>query len=192
MDEITAQAVEELGRCPASTMGPTSGVPQLDQIVNVNSAEGQVSEEADYGDTITSIESAAAGLPDVSNDVLTYSEQRVTDVLGRGDDEIVVRVYGADQAILETKAEDVKATIAGIDLENLRVELPAEEPTIEVQPDVASAEQYGSHPATFAGPRRPCCRAWWWGTCSRSRRCSTWPSGACRRSARARPTSRTC
>ena len=80
--------------------------------------------------------------------MLTYSEQRIADVLGRGDDEIVVRVYGADQAILETKAEDVKATIAGIDgLENLRVELPAEEPTIEVQLDMASApSSTGSKP----------------------------------------------
>lgn len=151
MDEITAQAVDELRALPGiDDVGAHVGrAVQSDQIVNVNSAEVwvSVSEAADYGDTIASIESAAAGLPDVSNDVLTYSEQRVTDVLGRGDDEIVVRVYGADQAILETKAEDVQTTIAGIDgLENLRVELPAEEPTIEVQPDVARAEQYGLAP----------------------------------------------
>ena len=151
MDEITAQAVNEFRSLPGiDDVGAHVGrAVQSDQIVNVNSAEVwvSVSEEADYEDTIASIESAATGLPDVSNDVLTYSEQRVTDVLGRGDDEIVVRVYGADQSILETKAEDVRATIAGIDgLENLRVELPAEEPTIEVQPDVARSEQYGLAP----------------------------------------------
>jgi Cu/Ag efflux pump CusA len=89
----------------------------------------------------------AGGLPDVSIDVLTYSEQRVTDVLGRGDDEIVVRVYGQDQQILETKAEEVRAAIAGIDgLENARVDLPPEEPTIVVEPDIARAERYGLAP----------------------------------------------
>ncbi len=122
---------------------------QSDQIVNVNSAEVWVSvdESADYDDTIASIEAAAGGLPDVSNDVLTYSEQRITDVLGRSDDEIVVRVYGQDQQILETKAEEVRAAIAGIDgLENPRVQLPAEEPTIEVEPDIGRAEQHGLAP----------------------------------------------
>jgi Cu/Ag efflux pump CusA len=151
MDEITAQAVEELRGLPGvDDVGAHVGrAVQSDQIVNVNSAEVWVSVNgsADYNDTIAAIESVAGGLPDVSNDVLTYSEQRVTDLLGRGDDEIVVRVYGADQQILETKAEEVRAAIAGIDgLENPGVELPAEASTIEVRPDVLRAGQYGLAP----------------------------------------------
>ena len=151
MDEITAQAVEELRSLPGiDDVGAHVGrAMQSDQIVNVNSAEVWVSVNgaADYDDTIASIESVAGGLPDVSSDVLTYSEQRVTDVLGRGDDEIVVRIYGQDQEILESKAEEVRAAIAGIDgIENARVDLPAEEPTIEVQPDIARATAYGLAP----------------------------------------------
>jgi Cu/Ag efflux pump CusA len=151
MDEITAQAVEELRSLPGvDDVGAHVGrAIQSDQIVNVNSAEVWVSVagSADYDETIGSIESVAGGLPDVSNDVLTYSEQRVTDVLGRGDDEIVVRVYGQDQQILETKAEEVRAAIAGIDgLENARVDLPPEEPTIEVEPNIAQAQRYGLAP----------------------------------------------
>jgi Cu/Ag efflux pump CusA len=151
MDEITAQAVEELRAVPGiDDVGAHVGrAVQSDQIVNVNSAEVWVSLDGstDYGDTIAAIESAAGGLPDVSNDVLTYSEQRITDILGRGDDEIVVRIYGQDQQILETKAEEVRGAIAGIDgLENAEVQLPAEEPTIEVEPDIARAERYGLAP----------------------------------------------
>ncbi len=151
MDEITAQAVEELRSLPGiADVGAHVGrAIQSDQIVNVNSAEVWVSIDgsAGYDETIASIESVAGGLPEVSNDVLTYSEQRVTDVLGRGDDEIVVRVYGQNQQILETKAEEVRAAITGIDgIENPRVDLPPDEPTIEVEPDIARAESYGLAP----------------------------------------------
>ena len=151
MDEITAQAVEELRSLPGiDDVGAHVGrAVQSDQIVNVNSAEVWVGIDgsADYDEAIASIEDVARGLPDVSNDVLTYSEQRITDVLGRGDDELVTRIYGQDQQILASTAEDVRAAIAGIDgIENPRVDLPAEEPTIEVQPDIGRAQQHGLAP----------------------------------------------
>jgi Cu/Ag efflux pump CusA len=151
MDQITAQAVEELGSVSGidDVSAHVGRAIQSDQIVNVNSAEVWVSvnESADYDDTIASIESVARGLQDVSSDVITYSEQRITEVLGRGDDELVVRIYGQNQRILESKAEEVRAAIAGIDgLEAARVELPAKETTIEVQPDIVRAQQYGLAP----------------------------------------------
>lgn len=151
MDAITAQAVEELRSLPGiEDVGAHVGrAVQSDQIVNVNSAEVWVSVDgsADYDDTIAEIESVAGGLPDVTNDVLTYSEQRITDVLGRGGDEIVVRVYGQNQDVLEAKAEEVRAAIAGIDgIENARADLPADEPTIEVEPIIEEAESVGLAP----------------------------------------------
>ena len=151
MDAITAQAVDELRSLPGiEDVGAHVGrAVQSDQIVNVNSAEVWVSvdADADYGDTVGAIESVAGGLPDVTNDVLTYSEQRITDVLGRGSDEIVVRIYGQDQAILEDKAQEVREAIAGIDgVENARADLPADEPTIEVEPIIEEAESVGLAP----------------------------------------------
>ena len=151
MDAITAQAVEELRALPGiEDVGAHVGrAVQSDQIVNVNSAEVWVSIDgaADYGDTITAIESVAGGLPDVTTDVLTYSEQRITEVLGRGDDEIVVRVYGQNQDVLAAKAEEVRAAIAGIDgIENAEAELPLQEPTIEVEPFIEEAESVGLAP----------------------------------------------
>ena len=151
MDEITAQAVGELRALSGiNDVGAHVGrAVQSDQIVNVNSAEVwvNVDETADYDETIGAIEAAANGLPDVSNDVMTYSEQRITDLLGESDDDIVVRVYGQDQQILETKAEEVRGAIAEIDgLEDPRIQLPTEEPTIEVEADIGRAEAYGLAP----------------------------------------------
>jgi Cu/Ag efflux pump CusA len=151
MDEITAQAVEQLRSTPGITdVGAHVGrAIQSDQIVNVNSAEVwvNIAPSADYDETVAAIESVAGGLPDVAGDVSTYSEQRVTEVLGGDDREMVVRIYGQDQQILEGKAEEVRSAIAGIDgLENLHVDIPLEEPTIEVQPDIAAAERYGLAP----------------------------------------------
>ncbi len=151
MDEITAQAVEELRAVPGiGGVGAHVGrAVQSDQIVNVNSAEVWVSidDSADYDETISSIESVAVALPETTSDVLTYSEQRVTDVLGRGDDSLVVRVYGQDQEVLEAKAQEVQAAVAGIEgIEQADVKLPPEEPTIEVEPDILAAEQAGLSP----------------------------------------------
>jgi Cu/Ag efflux pump CusA len=151
MDEITAQAVEQLrSMSEIADVGAHVGrAIQSDQIVNVNSAEVWVSIDpsADYDETIASIESVARDLPDVSSDVSTYSEQRVTEVLGGAEREIVVRIYGQDQQILEAKAEEVGSAIAGIDgLEDVQVDIPPEQPTIEVQPDIAVAQRYGLAP----------------------------------------------
>ena len=151
MDEITAQAVDDLRSLPGiRNVGAHVGrAVQSDQIVNVNSSEVWVSvdETADYDEAIDAIESVAGGLTDVSHDVLTYSEQRITDVLGRGGDEIVVRVYGQNQAVLESKAEEVRDAIASIDgIQNPRADLPPDEPTIEVEPDIAQAESVGLAP----------------------------------------------
>jgi Cu/Ag efflux pump CusA len=151
MDEITTQAVEEIRAVPGvADVGAHVGrAIQSDQIVNVNSAEVWVGidEGADYEDAIDSIESVAQGLPDVSSEVSTYSEQRVSDVLGTSGDEVVVRIYGQDQSVLEIKAEEVTDAIAGIDgVENARVDLPPQEPTIEIQPSIAGAQRYGLAP----------------------------------------------
>ncbi len=67
MDEITAQAVEELRSLPGvDDVGAHVGrAVQSDQIVNVNSAEVWVSIDpsADYDDTIAAIESVGRRAP---------------------------------------------------------------------------------------------------------------------------------
>ena len=151
MDEITTQAVDELRALPGvdDVAAHVGRAVASDQVVNVNAAEVWVSvgASADYDETVAAIESAAGGFEDVESDVLTYSEQRVTDVLGRGEDEIVVRLYGQDPQILEAKADEVRTAITGIDgLEDAQVDVPLAESTIQVEPDIELAESHGLAP----------------------------------------------
>lgn len=151
MDELTSQIVDDLGDVAGiDGIGAHVGrAIQSDQIVNVNSAEIwiRISEEADYTATIRQIEVIAAQQPDVSADVTTYSDQRVTEVLGGDDDRLVVRVYGENPATLESTANEVLAAISTVDgVESPRLELPAEEPTIEVEVDLDRARAVGLKP----------------------------------------------
>ncbi|MGH8902284.1 MAG: efflux RND transporter permease subunit [Egibacteraceae bacterium] len=152
MDAITAQAVNELrGLKGVAGVGAHVGrAVTSDQLVNVNSAEIWVNldSSADYDATVSAIKEVVDGYrQDVSSDVLTYSQQRVTDVLGGNEDELVVRTYGEDAEVLRRKAEEVQVLLAGIDgVDDPRVELPPEEPTLEIQVDLARAQAFGIKP----------------------------------------------
>ncbi|MEX0985491.1 MAG: efflux RND transporter permease subunit [Actinomycetota bacterium] len=151
MDEITAQAVGEIGALPGiNAVGAHVGrAIQSDQVVNVNAAEVWINIDAaaDYDATLAAIRGVAGGLPDADTDVFTYSEQRITEVLGRKDAEIMVRVYGEDPDVLEDTAEAVRESIAGIDgVVDPQVRRSADEATIEVEADIAQAERFGISP----------------------------------------------
>ena len=151
MDEITAQAVAELGALPGvRNVGAHVGRAVMsDQIVNVNSAEiwANIDPSAGYGATVAAIEEAVSGYHEISRDVLTYSEQRISDVLQRTGGEIVVRVYGDSLDVLRDEAKKVQGLLAGIEgVDDPQVDLPAEEPTLEVQVDLARAQAFGIKP----------------------------------------------
>lgn len=151
MDEITARAVGEL-RSLAGVAGVGAHVGRAvmsDQAVNVNAAQIWVNLDpsAGYDATVAAIETVVEGYPEISGDVLTYSEQRITDVLQRRDDDIVVRIYGESREVLRSKAEEVQGVLAGIEgVDGPRVELPADEPTLEVRVDLARAQAFGIKP----------------------------------------------
>jgi Cu/Ag efflux pump CusA len=151
MNEIAAEAVGEVRSLPGvANIGAHVGRAVMsDQVVNVNSAEIWINIEpsADYSATLTAIENVAEASPDVSSEVLTYSDQRIADVLPQHDDEITVRLYGQDTNVLRTKADEVEALLADIEgVDNPEVELPAEEPTVEVVVDLARAQAVGIKP----------------------------------------------
>ena len=118
-----------------------------DQIVNVNSAEIwiNIDRSADYGATLAAIQDAAEGSSDVSSDVLTYSEQRIKDVLhskttrsscvstGR-----IPRCCGPGRRI-----QGVLGDIEGVDSPQVQL---ADEPTLEVEVDLARAQAVGIKP----------------------------------------------
>ena len=151
MDEITAKAVDDLSTLSGvENVGAHVGrAVSSDQVVNVNSAEVWVNigESADYDDTLAAIEGVSRDLPDVSADVLTYSEQRVTDLLGGVQDEIVVRIYGENPQVLEDKADEIQGVIGGIaGIEDATVQRTADEPTIEIEADIERAREFGIKP----------------------------------------------
>ncbi len=152
MDTVMAEAVSAVGSLPGvRDVGAHVGrAITSDQIVNVNSGEMWVSVDpsADHEATIAAIDDAMDGIDQISHDVTTYSAQRVTEILGRpGTDDLVVRVYGEDPAVLQETAEQVRTSVANVDgVVEPTVEMPAVEPTIEVEVDLAAAEANGIKP----------------------------------------------
>ena len=151
MTRVTAQARNELKAIPGvRDVGAHVGRAVMsDQTVNVNSSELWVSVDpsADYDRTVADIQRVVSGYPGLDGEVLTYPKQRIDAVLGGGDDGLVVRIYGQDLEILRAKAEEVRKLVAGVDgTANHQVEQLVEEPTLEIEVDLAKAQEVGIKP----------------------------------------------
>jgi Cu/Ag efflux pump CusA len=151
MNRITTQASRELAAIPGvSNVGAQVGrAVTSDQVVNVNSAElwVRLDASADYGATVAAVRGVIDGYPGLARDVMTFTEERVEDVLAGSDDDLTVRIYGEDLAVLRDKAEDVRQLLAGTEgVVAPRAKFPEEEPTVEVEVDLAAAERYGVRP----------------------------------------------
>jgi Cu/Ag efflux pump CusA len=151
MTEITKQAVQDLGSLPGvvNVGGQVGRAVMSDQIVNVNSGEVwvKVDPAADYDATVAAIEDTVGRYRDVSTDVLTHSEERVTDVLGRSGDDLVVRIYGENPEVLNAKADELRALIDDLNgVVRARVDRPLDEPTLEVEVDLERAQAAGVKP----------------------------------------------
>jgi CzcA family heavy metal efflux pump len=151
MNELTTQIVRELGTLSGiSNVGAHVGRATMsDQVVNVNSGEiwVKLDPSTDYGATIATIEDVVDDYRELSSEVLTYSERRVTEVLEQDDNEIVVRVYGENSDVTRSKAEELEGLISEVDgIDDPRVEFATEEPTLEVEVDLARAHALGLSP----------------------------------------------
>jgi Cu/Ag efflux pump CusA len=151
MDEITAQAIDDLGSLAGvRDVGAHVGRAVLsDQVVNVNSGEIWVTIDpsVDYDATIAGIEEVVDGYEEVTADVLTYSQERATDLLQKTEKDVVVRIYGDVEDVLSDKAEEVRTLLARIDgVRQPKVEVQPTQPTIEVEVDLARAQAVGIKP----------------------------------------------
>jgi Cu/Ag efflux pump CusA len=151
MTEITKQAVDDLGGLSGvvNVGGQVGRAIASDQIVNVNSGEVwvKVSPDADYDRAVAAIEDTVRGYQGVSSDVLTYSEERVTDILGRSSEDLVVRVYGENPEVLDQKADEIQRALAGVDgVAKANVERALDEPTVTVKVDLERAQAAGVKP----------------------------------------------
>ena len=149
--EITEQAVADLGSLPGvvNVGGQVGRAVMSDQIVNVNSAEIwlKVDAAADHDRALAAITDTVDGYPELTTDVLTYSEERIADLLGTSDDDVVVRIYGENADVLDAKADEVRALITDVDgVVGANAERALEEPTVQVEVDLARAQAAGVKP----------------------------------------------
>jgi Cu/Ag efflux pump CusA len=117
-----------------------------DERTGVNAGEIWVSMDrsADYDRTLAAIQSTVDGYPGLGRSVTTYPSDRIAEVFGDGERDVAVRIYGQDLAILETKAEAVRAAIsdvAGVDRPS--VTTPISEPTVEIEVNLDAAAAAG-------------------------------------------------
>jgi Cu/Ag efflux pump CusA len=151
MAEITAGMVEEL-RVQAGVADIAAHVGRAirsDQIVNVNSAEIwlNIDPSADYDATFVAVGIVVGGDDQVVARVQTYSDQRVTEILDRRGDVLVVRVYGENPQMRQTMAEEVQAAMLGVDgIDDAHITVATEEPTIEIEVDLERAQTFGVKP----------------------------------------------
>ncbi len=151
MDRITAAAGNELRGLPGvKSIGTHVGrAVGSDQLVDVNSAEVWITldDRADYGGSRAAIAAVMSGYPGLRTDLVTYPSDRIAQVMAGQKDDLVVRVYGADLTVLQNKAREIRAMLAGVPGVAKPVMRPIpERPTVDVKVDLAAAERYGLRP----------------------------------------------
>lgn len=120
-----------------------------DQVVNVNSSEVWVSidPKADYEQTVAAIKGVVNGYPGLDSNVLTYLQDRTSGLMTTEEDSINVRIYGDRQDILRNEAENVKKALTGVaGITDFKLDLPIQEPTLQIEVDIEKAQNYGIKP----------------------------------------------
>jgi CzcA family heavy metal efflux pump len=151
MWRITAESCRELLTIPGvrncgSHIGQAVGA---DEPYGVYFTENWISVDpaVDYDKTLNSVQELVDGYPGLVRDVQTYLKERIREVLTGSSDAVVIRIYGQDLHTLQDKAAEVLAAMEGIPgVADLKKELHMETPQVEVEVDLAKAEQYGLKP----------------------------------------------
>ncbi len=151
MWRITAQACNEL----MSIDGVRNCGSHIGQAMSADEPYGiyftenwiSVDPSVDYDKTLASVQETVDGYPGLVRDVQTYLKERIREVLTGSSDTVVIRIYGQDLEVLREKAEEVLAALEGIDgIADLKKELHMETPQVEIEVDLAKAQQYGLKP----------------------------------------------
>ena len=147
MDRITALMSNEIRTVPGVlNVGGHAGRALLsDQVVGTEASElwVTVDPEADYDATRASVEEIVRGYPGLNRDVVTYPAARIEQVLSGSSDPVTVRIFGQDLGILQSKADEVKQILSGIDgIQDPQIATQSEEPTLEIEVDLDAAARY--------------------------------------------------
>jgi Cu/Ag efflux pump CusA len=156
MDRIVSRATQELRAIPGvRDVGAHVGRAVYgDQVVGINSAQIWVSIDpaANYHATMAAIQQTVDGYPGLAHEVTGNLQQILKQSLPGisgvpPSEDISVRVYGENFDTLRGVAEQVKSSLSGIQgVSDLQLKLPVEEPTLEIEVDLAAAQRYGIKP----------------------------------------------
>jgi Cu/Ag efflux pump CusA len=151
MSRISDRVSRDLRSVPGvSDVGAHVGrAVQGDQVVNVSSAELWVSIDpsADYDTTAAAIQHVIDAYPGIDHDLQTYLNERSSALAAQPNDSLVVRVFGDTTDGLRSSAEQVKQAIGGISgIADSHINLPVQQPALEVEVDLAKAQRYGIKP----------------------------------------------
>src|SRR4051794_26044294 len=121
-----------------------------DQIVGVNSGEVWLSidSKADYDRTLSAVRQVLHGYPGIQSDLVTYTDKRVREaVTNSASDDLVVRIYGNDNSVLNAKAQEVLGIISGVPgVDQPHVVSAQVAPAVEIEVSVAKAAKWGLKP----------------------------------------------
>jgi Cu/Ag efflux pump CusA len=168
MSEQTTQITRALESVPgvASAGGLIGRAVTGDRVVNVNSSDVWVTIEpgADYDETMQAMRDAAATVPAVTPEIVSYTTEKMREVgalingenpvkgselnlLTGLDQPLAVRLYGQNPDILREQADRVLSLLAGVDgVVDPRVITTTSEPTVEIEVDLAKAHAVGITP----------------------------------------------
>jgi Cu/Ag efflux pump CusA len=151
MDRITARAIGYLKALPSvSDVAATLGrAVSADQIVDTSSGQIYVAlkPSADYDGSVNAVRAVVQSVPGMHASVSTYESDVEAGVLAPAGHDLTVRVYGEDYAQLRSLASQVRGLMSTINgLGPAGVQLPAQEPSIQVAVDDAAALRAGVLP----------------------------------------------
>jgi CzcA family heavy metal efflux pump len=151
MDRITIRVSKELRSIPGvRNFGAHIGRAEVaDEVVGPNFTELWISLDpaVEYDAAIREIQEVVDGYPGLYRDLLTYLRERIKEVLTGASASIVVRIYGPNLDILQTKAETVKHAISGIQgVTDLKVQPLKYIPHIQIKFRADAAARFGLTP----------------------------------------------
>ena len=121
-----------------------------DQIVNVNAGELWIALElnANYDATVAAVQSVADGHASVAGEVRTYTQQVINPPqYVDPNSDLTVRLYGESMNVLRAEAERVQQALAEVSgVTNVRALLPHQEPTLQIEVDLNTAQTHGIKP----------------------------------------------
>ena len=162
MDGAPGTSQPEMGRIISRASSELRSIPGVqnvsahlgraitgDQIVDVNSAEMWVhlDPNANYEATVATIEDTVNGYVGLDREVRTYLQNALNQRQSSPAGLYTLRLYGEDQQGLRSEVQNLQQTVAGITgVANARAVLPLEEPTVEIEVDLAAAQRFGVKP----------------------------------------------